>query len=221
MRLGVGVLVGVLGAGIGLVAANYAVSVPARGRLPRLSLRPSGHGPPALILLGVAVASGLVCATVGTLAIPLALLPAYCLCAVSAIALAIIDVRVRRLPYALTGVMYGSCMVAFLAHTAATGEVRPLVTCLVAGAVAFLAFLALALALPGQLGLGDVVLVGWIAFSLGWFGWRAAALGLLVGLVMQATVAVVLLARPGPRRMLPMGPALLIGWLAGVVAATW
>ena len=69
---------------------------------------------------------------------------------------------------------------------------------------------------------GDVVLGGgWIALSLGWFAWRATALGLLVGLVVQAAGGVVLLARAGPRRTLPMGPALLLGWLVGVMAGAW
>lgn len=155
------------------------------------------------------------------LPVPWGLAAVYCLCGVIAVALGIIDVRVRRLPYMLAGVMYASCVAAFLIHMAITGEVRPLVRALVAGAVAFLAFLVLALAFPGQLGLGDVVLVGWIALSLGWFAWRAAALGLLVGLVVQAAGGVVLLARAGPRRTLPMGPALLLGWLVGVMAGAW
>jgi hypothetical protein len=170
-------------------------------------------------MLGAAAVSGITCTTVAVLPIPITLLFAYCLCGVVATALAIIDLRVRRLPYVLTGVMYGSCVVAFLVSTAMTGEVWPLVRALVAGSLAFLAFLALALALPGQLGLGDVVLVGWIALSLGWFAWWAVVVGLLVGLIVQATVALMFLVGSRPRRTLPVGPALLFGWLVGVVAA--
>ena len=145
----------------------------------------------------------------------------YCVCGVIAIALAIIDLRVQRLPYMLTGVMYGTSVVAFLIHAATTGEVQPLVRAVIAGAVAFVAFLFLALAFPGQLGLGDVVLVGWIALSLGWFTWRAAALGLLAGLAVQAVVGLAFRLVSQGDHALPMGPALLLGWFVGVVIGAW
>jgi hypothetical protein len=219
MSLGVALFAGILGAGAGFAAADFGLSVAPRRGLPRPTLRPSVKRRRVPIMLGAAAVSGITCTTVAVLPIPITLLFAYCLCGVVATALAIIDLRVRRLPYVLTGVMYGSCVVAFLVSTAMTGEVWPLVRALVAGSLAFLAFLALALALPGQLGLGDVVLVGWIALSLGWFAWRAVVVGLLVGLIVQATVALMFLVGSRPRRTLPVGPALLFGWLVGVVAA--
>jgi leader peptidase (prepilin peptidase)/N-methyltransferase len=149
------------------------------------------------------------------------LTPAYWLCGVLGVALAIVDVRTQRLPYAMGGVLYASCAVAFVVSAAGSGDASPLVRAVLAAALAFTGFLVLALAFAGQLGLGDVVLVGWVAFSLGWFGWGVAAVGLLAGLILQALVGILFLARPGPKRALPMGPALLIGWLVGVLIAAW
>jgi leader peptidase (prepilin peptidase) / N-methyltransferase len=44
------------------------------------------------------------------------------------------------------------------------------------------------------LGLGDVVLVGSLALSLGWLGWDHLVLGLLVGLSAQAIVTMAVVA---------------------------
>ena len=85
--------------------------------------------------------SASVCAIVAALPIPSGLVAVYCVSGVIATGLGVIDLRVRRLPYVLTGVMYGSCAVAFLVRTGTTGDGRPLVRALTAGAVAFLTFL--------------------------------------------------------------------------------
>src|SRR5262249_56066738 len=136
--------------------------VRAGGGLPGRTVRPSVERRRVPMMLGTAAVSGFTCTTVGVLPIPITLLIAYCLCGIVATALAIIDVRVRRLPYMLTGLMYGSCVAAFLVRIAVTGEVWPLVRALMAGSLAFLAFLALALAFPGQPRLGHRLPPGWL-----------------------------------------------------------
>jgi leader peptidase (prepilin peptidase)/N-methyltransferase len=88
-----------------------------------------------------------------------------------------------------------------------------------AAAVTVAAGLALALADAGQMGLGDVVLAGWVALSLGWFGWPSAWAGLFMGFAVQAVLfGLVALRRAHDRpRALPMGPALMAGWLVAIL----
>jgi len=71
----------------------------------------------------------------------------------------------------------------------------------------------LALASPGGLGMGDVKLAALLGLYLGWLGWAAVVLGALAGFVVQAVVALALLAarRIGLRGELPFGPAMLAG----------
>ncbi len=188
MYLGVGLVAGTAGAGTGVFATAFALSVPPRGHLPRPVLRPFTDRQRSRATLTGAVISGVVCMIVGTVLGSSLVMPAYWLCGLLGVALAIVDVRTRRLPYAMTGVMYASCAVALGLSAARSGDASPLVRAVLAAMLAFTGFLLLALAFPGQLGLGDVVLVGWVAFSLGWFGWRVAVVGLLAGLIIQAVV---------------------------------
>ncbi len=192
-----------------------------QGRLPRPTLWPLADRQRSRATLIGAVLSGVVSMVLGTVLGSWLVMPAYWLCGLLGVALVIVDVRTRRLPYAMTGVMYASCTVVFGFSAAGSGDASPLVRAVLAAALAFTGFLVLAVAFPGQLGLGDVVLVGWVAFSLGWFGWRVAIVGLLAGLILQGLVGILFLVRAGPSRVLPMGPALLIGWLVGVLVAAW
>jgi len=223
MSIRVGAIVGLAGILGGAAVSHLAFSVPAgRERLPLWARRPSlGRREWLAFVLGGTLISGYISMILGTFLGWSIVMPAYWLCGLLAVGLAIIDVHVRRLPYAITGVMYASCAVAFGVSAAGSGDARPLVRAVLAAALASMGFLVLALAFPGQLGLGDVVLVGWVAFSLGWFGWRVAVVGLLAGLIIQAAVGILVRVRAGPRRALPMGPALLIGWLVGVLVAAW
>jgi leader peptidase (prepilin peptidase)/N-methyltransferase len=86
-------------------------------------------------------------------------------------------------------------------------------------AALFLAFLALALISPSALGMGDVKLAALLGLYLGWLGWGAVLAGAVAGFVVQAVVAVALLAARRVRRdsELPFGPAMLVG--AAVVMA--
>jgi leader peptidase (prepilin peptidase)/N-methyltransferase len=66
--------------------------------------------------------------------------------------------------------------------------------------------------------MGDVKLAGLLGLFLGWLGWDALVLGAAAGFVVQAAVALVLLAarRIGLRGELPFGPAMLAGAAAAI-----
>jgi leader peptidase (prepilin peptidase) / N-methyltransferase len=86
--------------------------------------------------------------------------------------------------------------------------------------VLFAVYLVLALISPRGLGMGDVKLAGLIGLYLGWIGWNAVLAGAVAGFVIQALLALVLLAgrRIGLRGELPFGPAMLFG---AAVAIGW
>ncbi len=86
------------------------------------------------------------------------------------------------------------------------------------GAVLYL----MVLVTPNGLGLGDVKLGPLLGLYLGWLGVAPVVLGVFLGFVVQAVLAVVLLAarRVSRDSALPFGPALLAGALVvGLLAA--
>ncbi|WP_240742361.1 prepilin peptidase [Micromonospora zingiberis] len=167
-------------------------------------------------MITTAAGTGGVAAIIGA-ALPVSVtLPAFWIFAVVGVALSIIDVRCRRLPHCLTGALWGSSAAFFIAATVTGGGIGPLVQSAIAGIIATTLMLGLALALPGQLGLGDVLLTGAIAFNLGWLSWQTAGIGLIAGLSLQAVLAVATRRGRAPDPM-PLGPALIAGWLVAVV----
>ncbi|MBB5870958.1 prepilin signal peptidase PulO-like enzyme (type II secretory pathway) [Allocatelliglobosispora scoriae] len=66
--------------------------------------------------------------------------------------------------------------------------------------------------LPGaSLGFGDVKLGAVIGLLLGYLGWGAVILGLMLPWLVNAPVAVVTIVRHGRKASQPFGPALLAG----------
>jgi leader peptidase (prepilin peptidase)/N-methyltransferase len=83
------------------------------------------------------------------------------------------------------------------------------------------AYLLIAILPRGGLGLGDVKLAAVLGFALGYQGWSAVAVGLLVPPLINGPWALFLLVtrRAGRSTALPFGPALLIGALLAVTTA--
>jgi leader peptidase (prepilin peptidase) / N-methyltransferase len=147
-------------------------------------------------------------------------LPAFLLLAGAGVLLAVVDLRARLLPnrVVLPTLAAGS---ALLVLPAALDDAWPALLRAVLGAAAlFAAFLVLALASPGALGMGDVKLAALVGLYLGWLGWGPLLGGALAGFVVQAVVALGLLVarRIGLRGELPFGPAMLAG---AAVAIGW
>ncbi|SCG54962.1 prepilin peptidase [Micromonospora humi] len=220
-----------LGALAGLVAVplgrrlvggpRHRASVPSGDAL---GLSPGGAGAgvgPATFRGGMAVAGAVVFGGLaGTHGADPAL-PVLLLIATAGLVLAVTDLIALRLPDPLVGaVALGG--LGLVGAALVTGEPGRAATALSGAGLSLVGYLLLAL-LPGaRLGFGDVKLAAALGFPLGWLGWPALRLGLLLPHVLAGTLVLVLLAAGRIRRdtPLPFGPAILTGaWLAAVL--TW
>jgi leader peptidase (prepilin peptidase)/N-methyltransferase len=140
-------------------------------------------------------------------------LPAFLVLAGAAVPLTVIDLRHRLLPNRILVPAFLAGALLLTLAAALTGEWPALLRAGLGAVLLFAVFLVLALISPRSLGMGDVKLAGFIGLFLGWLGWATLVLGALAGFVVQALVALLLLAgrRIGLRSELPFGPAMLLG----------
>jgi leader peptidase (prepilin peptidase)/N-methyltransferase len=147
-------------------------------------------------------------------------LPAFLFLAAAGVLLGVIDLRHHLLPnrVVVPSIGIGSALLLLAAVPGADWDA--LLRAGLGAVVLFAVFLVLALISPRGLGMGDVKLAGLIGLYLGWIGWNAVVVGAVAGFVIQALLALVLLAgrRIGLRGELPFGPAMLLG---AAVAIGW
>ena len=140
-------------------------------------------------------------------------LPAFLYLAAVGVLLAVIDLQHRLLPNRV--VLPAIAIGAVLLLVAALVEPAwpELLRAVLGAAALFTAYLVLALISPSGLGMGDVKLAGLLGLYLGWLGWGAVLVGAVAGFVVQAVLALLLLAggRIGLKGELPFGPAMLVG----------
>lgn len=145
------------------------------------------------------------------------LLPAYLTLAGVSLALALIDLDVRRLPDAIVLPSY-PVLVALLALDA---DPAALGRALVAAALLLGFYLLVAVTARGAMGGGDVKLAGLVGLVSAYVSWgaflTAAFLGFLLGAV--AGVALMAAGRAGRRTAVPFGPFMLLGAVASVLGA--
>ena len=147
-------------------------------------------------------------------------LPAYLYLAAVGLALALIDLDVRRLPDALTLPSY-PVVAALLALGAALGsDSGELVRALLGGLAMAAFYFALFFAHPRGMGFGDVKLSGVLGMATAWFGWGAFGVGLFAGFLLGGVwgIALLLSGRGGRKSAVPFGPFMLAGTLLAVLA---
>ncbi len=174
--------------------------------------------PPGVLEVTAAACAAAVTGAVG----PRPEVLAFAFLALLGVTLAAIDLAVLRLPDRLVLPGY-PILVGLLAVAALLdGEPARLGRALAAGALTGLAHLVLVLIRPDQLGLGDVKLAGLLGIALGWFGWPVVLAGATLAFVGCAVVGlvVVLVRRGGLRTAVPLGPFMVTGAVAAVLAMT-
>jgi leader peptidase (prepilin peptidase) / N-methyltransferase len=143
------------------------------------------------------------------------------------IALAMIDIDVKRLPNSLVLTSWGVVAVG-LTVTAAVQDSWSHLAGAGLGALAMGAgYLLLAVIYPAGMGMGDVKLAVLLGMVLGWFGMAQVVVGFFAGFLLGAIWGLVLIAtRHGGRKTaLPFGPFMIAGcWAAlvwGSVIVNW
>ncbi len=164
-----------------------------------------------LVELGTAILFGLAAWRVG-LAWEL---PAFLYLAAISIALALIDIDVRRLPNAIVLPSYAVATVLLGGAALVEGEPGLLVRMAIAGAALYAFYFVLAFL--GGMGFGDVKLAGVLGMYLAFLGWEHVVVGLFLGFLVGGLSGTVLMItrRAGRKSKIPFGPYMLVGaWLA-------
>jgi leader peptidase (prepilin peptidase)/N-methyltransferase len=110
------------------------------------------------------------------------------------VALAAIDIAVKRLPDPLTLPAYPILIAMLAAAALISGDAAALGRAVLGCLALSGCFLALALIRPGKLGGGDIKLAGLTGLVLGWLGWPALITGTALAFVLSAIVGLALLA---------------------------
>ena len=146
-------------------------------------------------------------------------LPAYLYLAAVGLALALIDIDVKRLPDVLTLPSYAVLLGLLALGTVLGSDSGHLVRALLGGVAMFAFYFALCLAYPAGMGFGDVKLAGVLGMATAWFGWGAWALGLFAGFLLGGVwgIGLILLRKGGRKSKVPFGPFMLLGVLLAIL----
>ncbi|MFJ8541111.1 prepilin peptidase [Streptomyces sp. NPDC093586] len=181
---------------------------------------PASYGPGAAV---PAVVTALVCAALAAATGTRPELAVWLLLAPAGVLLAVVDLRVRRLPDPLTLPLAGTAL-ALLGVTALLPEHAGEWSTALLGALALGAgYFALFLVNPAGMAFGDVKLALGAGAVLGWYGWPTLMLGTFAGFLLGAVYggALVVAGRAGRRTAIAFGPFLLAGAFLGVLAGAY
>lgn len=145
-------------------------------------------------------------------------LPAYLYAASIGVALAVIDLKVHRLPNAIVLPSYGVVSLLLLVAAAGTGDWDSLLRAGIAGAGLYALYFLMCVAYPAGMGFGDVKLSALVGAYLGWVGWGALAVGAFSAFLLGGLFSVLLmvLGRAGRKSGIPFGPWMLLGAACGI-----
>ncbi len=185
-----------------------------RGKCRHCGVRISARYP--LVELGTAVLFALMAWRFG----PHTALPAFLYLSAVGIALALIDLDHKRLPFALTMPSYPVGLVLLGTAVVIERDFDRLLTMAV-GLVGLFGLYRLLHALsPRGMGYGDVMLSGVLGLYLGYLGWGPLLVGAFLGFLLGSVGGLLLIAgrRAGLKSHVPFGPYMIAGTLIAVFA---
>ncbi len=144
------------------------------------------------------------------------LLPALMVFGGTTLALALIDLDHQLIPNRILFPGLAIAAILLAGAAVADGEATAFVRGLLAGIVYFLFLLVVALIARGGFGMGDVKLALLLGLFLGYVGWGALAVGMVVAILLGgvASLLVLLLTRKGRDSKFAYGPYLVAGsWI--------
>ncbi len=209
-----------LAGGVAAASAPAAWNVPRRqasARNPRVLAGPVGQPTgwkSAFIAVAGAITGAAIAARIGWHPALAGMLTA----AVAGIWLAVVDLRVNRLP--ATAVVAVTTVVAALLAVAACidGDVKPLAaaTC---GAAGLWLIYRLNQAIIGGMGAGDVRLAGLLGAVGGWVGWRGWVMATMLPFAVFAAYGglLILIKRRRKGQTEPFGPAMMFGMITSII----
>ncbi len=148
-------------------------------------------------------------------------LPAFLLLAAAAVPLALVDLKVLRLPDPLVGTALVGGVLLLVVASVVERDAGALLRAGLAALACGIGYATLAI-LPGsQLGFGDVKLAAVLGLYLGWLGWFAVVAGVLLAplLNLPLVISLVIAGRAGRKTAVPYGPAMLAAAIAATVLA--
>jgi len=136
------------------------------------------------------------------------------------VALALIDLDTHRLPDAIVLPAYVVLLVLLAVCSATTGDWSALLRGVIGMLLLAVGYFALAVAVPGGMGMGDVKLAGVLGLVLAYLGWGPLAVGAFGGFAFGAIFAIGLVAARRAKRGsgIPFGPWMLAGAWLGILA---
>lgn len=150
---------------------------------------------------------------------PVAVLPVFLFVTAAGVALAAIDIDVKRLPNALVFPSYAIGLLGIALACLLGGEPRLLLRAVIGMAALFAFYFLLALIHPKGMGFGDVKLAGVLGLYLAYLGWDELAIGAFLGFLLGGVggILLIVLGRGGMKSKIPFGPYMLAGALISVL----
>jgi leader peptidase (prepilin peptidase) / N-methyltransferase len=140
-------------------------------------------------------------------------LPAYLYLGAIGVALALIDIDVRRLPDSIVLPSYPVALVLLAAASLLGHDWSAFVRGVIGLVALFGFYFLLALIYPAGMGFGDVKLAGLLGLYLAYLGWGELVVGAFLGFLYGGVVGALLMLaqRAGRKSKIPFGPYMLLG----------
>jgi leader peptidase (prepilin peptidase) / N-methyltransferase len=135
------------------------------------------------------------------------------------VALALIDIDVKRLPNVIVLPSYPVAALLLAVAALVDGAWDDLLRSALGMAALYGFYFLLVLIYPKGMGFGDVKLAGVLGLYLGWLGWGEVVSGAFLGFLFGGVVGAILMAvrRAGRKSKIPFGPYMLLGALVAIL----